>query len=235
MSEQDAEEAFLNRANDDSIAVPDALQDSSAESTEKQPRTRGGFVVDDDEDEEDEDTSHSNAQMPSSNELSNVDRDSSSTPLRTDALSPSHAMQSEDPPHLAAQDQFDPQSPANGAVPEIAALQSLVPSTQTTPVPSTSIQPPLQAAAQSSQVPDSMTAQPAFVSAVKARLPQDRIGLLEDRIKEDPRGDLDAWLSLINEQKKRNKPDDVRATYERFFEVFPSAVRSLSCHVISSY
>ena len=30
----------------------------------------------------------------------------------------------------------------------------------------------------------------------KARLPHDTLGILEDRIKEDPRGDVDAWLSL---------------------------------------
>lgn len=61
----------------------------------------------------------------------------------------------------------------------------------------------------------------------KARLPHDRVGILEDRIKEDPRGDLDAWLSLIGEHRKRNKLDDARAVYDRFFKVFPSAVSSL--------
>ncbi|RFU29247.1 hypothetical protein B7463_g7106, partial [Scytalidium lignicola] len=60
-------------------------------------------------------------------------------------------------------------------------------------------------------------------AAPKARLPHDRIGALEDRIKEDPRGDMDAWLSLISEHRKRNKLDDARAVYERFFKVFPTA------------
>ena len=58
----------------------------------------------------------------------------------------------------------------------------------------------------------------------KARLPHDRIGILEDRIKEDPRGDLDAWLSLIGEHRKRGKLLDARNTYERFLKVFPVAV-----------
>lgn len=58
----------------------------------------------------------------------------------------------------------------------------------------------------------------------KARLPHDRIGILEDRIHEDPRGDMDAWLSLIDEFRKRGKLDEARATYERFFVVFPAAV-----------
>jgi len=47
---------------------------------------------------------------------------------------------------------------------------------------------------------------------------------LEDRIADDPRGDIDAWLNLINEFRNRNKLDDARAVYERFFKIFPSAV-----------
>ena len=61
-------------------------------------------------------------------------------------------------------------------------------------------------------------------TAPRARLPHDRVGILEDRIKEDPRGDLDAWLSLIGEHRKRGKLDDARNVYERFFITFPSAV-----------
>lgn len=62
------------------------------------------------------------------------------------------------------------------------------------------------------------------MAAPKARLPHDRIGILEDRIKQDPRGDMDAWISLISEHRKRNKLDDARNVYERFFKVFPAAV-----------
>lgn len=61
-------------------------------------------------------------------------------------------------------------------------------------------------------------------AAPRARLPHDRIGILEDRIKDDPRGDMDAWLSLINEHKRRSKLDDARQVYDRYFAVFPSAV-----------
>ena len=58
----------------------------------------------------------------------------------------------------------------------------------------------------------------------RARLPHDIIGILDDRVKEDPRGDMDAWLSLIAEYRKRGKTEEARAAYERFFGVFPSAV-----------
>lgn len=66
------------------------------------------------------------------------------------------------------------------------------------------------------------------ISGPRARLPHDRIGILEDRIKEDPRGDLDAWLNLIGEHRKRGKLDDARKAYERFFNVFPSCVSILT-------
>lgn len=67
---------------------------------------------------------------------------------------------------------------------------------------------------------------PSTAGSSKARLPHDKIGLLEDRIKEDERGDMDAWLNLISEHRKRGKLDDARRVYEKFFSVFPSTVSS---------
>ena len=75
--------------------------------------------------------------------------------------------------------------------------------------------------------PASSTAEPIITpitAAPRVRLPHDRIGILEDRIKEDPRGALDAWLNLIGEHRKRGKIEDARNAYERFFHVFPAAV-----------
>ena len=60
----------------------------------------------------------------------------------------------------------------------------------------------------------------------KVRLPHDTVGKLEDRIEDDPKGDTDAWRSLIEEHKRQNRIDDVRKVYVRFFEVFPTAVRT---------
>lgn len=75
--------------------------------------------------------------------------------------------------------------------------------------------------------PTSVPVPAQVVSLPKARLPHDRIGILEDRIKEDPRGDIDAWLSLITEHRKRNKIEDARAVYERCLKVFPQSVSFL--------
>lgn len=63
----------------------------------------------------------------------------------------------------------------------------------------------------------------------KSRLAHDVVGMLEDRVKDDPRGDTAAWLELIEEYKSRNKDDLVRKTYERYLEIFPLAVRDLRC------
>lgn len=88
-------------------------------------------------------------------------------------------------------------------------------------------------AAQAQETTASQTATSHAVALPKARLPHDRIGILEDRIKEDPRGDIDAWLSLIDEHRKRGKIDEARNVYERFFGVFPWAVciHSLVCRI----
>ncbi|GJN82859.1 CFIA complex component Rna14 [Purpureocillium lilacinum] len=51
----------------------------------------------------------------------------------------------------------------------------------------------------------------------------DPSALLEARIKEDPRGDMDAWLNLIADNKRRGRLDDLRGTYGRFLDVFPQA------------
>ena len=69
-----------------------------------------------------------------------------------------------------------------------------------------------------------MVQSPGATMSTSARLPNDRVGMLEDRVRDDPKGDTEAWLSLIEEHKRRNKVSEVRATYERFLEVFPTTV-----------
>ncbi|KAG9244118.1 hypothetical protein BJ878DRAFT_507732 [Calycina marina] len=61
------------------------------------------------------------------------------------------------------------------------------------------------------------------VTVPKARLPHDKIGILEDRIAEDPRGDLEAWRLLIDEHRGRHKLEEAREVYERFIKIFPQA------------
>nr|XP_036579537.1 cfia complex component [Colletotrichum truncatum]KAF6787145.1 cfia complex component [Colletotrichum truncatum] len=61
------------------------------------------------------------------------------------------------------------------------------------------------------------------VQPVQNRDPNDTIGILEDRVKEDPRGDMDAWLALIAEYRRNDQLDELRGVYDRFVQVFPQA------------
>lgn len=146
----------------------------------------------------------------------------SSLNASTNAVSP-HVVQIQND----VQDQNPPDSAQNrvaNTVPNLAAVipdtgasfhsEATAKPTETLPAPTvTNTNPPVVT------IPPTPT-----TTAPRARLPHDKIGILEDRIKEDTRGDLDAWLNLIDEHKKRGKFDDARAVYERFLAVFPSAV-----------
>lgn len=73
---------------------------------------------------------------------------------------------------------------------------------------------------------------PALPTDAPSSVPQamptlDPVAFLEARIKEDPRGDMDAWLNLIADHKRRGRLNDLRKVYNRFVEVFPQAVSAL--------
>jgi len=200
VSDGDYDPSSVNSLPTISIAGREESRSSSRASTRK-TKTVGGFIADDSDEEYDASTPiqiSTGLLHPASN-----------TPNRT--ISPS--------PLQNSVTQQDLQSSRNrddsrlGAHPSITvSVNPSVAGTSSVPVPTRvlmSAAPPASA---------------ENLSAPKARLPHDRTGILEDRIKEDPRGDLDAWLSLISEHRKRNKLDDARAVYERFFKVFPQAV-----------
>ncbi|KAI0005761.1 hypothetical protein F4779DRAFT_597688 [Xylariaceae sp. FL0662B] len=131
----------------------------------------------------------------------------------------------------SSDDEYDapsqnPTPAPNGLKPAPAVAQSFPsshsPLQQTTPSQDTTSHP---LAAQASNGPAAAAVPPnvAATAASRSRLPTDTVGILEDRIKDDPRGDLEAWLALINEHKRRHKIEDTRAAYERFLKVFPQA------------
>ena len=194
-------------------ATPSNQKPAEAPVPAKQPRTMGGFVV---ESEDDEDELPTVRPKAVGSALLNVARGSSDTPRRSLSQTPNNTLPSTNVPlHSAAQDQ---------------GVSGVVPTGVTDTVPNVAAVIPNQGASahetlKPSQAPTlSQTANAAATSLPKARLPHDRVGILEDRIAEDPRGDMDAWLSLISEHRKRNKFDEARAVYDRFFKVFPSAV-----------
>lgn len=182
----------------ESLPVPTTVSaaESRASSTApKKPRTVGGFIADSDSEDEVETPAVAGKLSPIVTE----------TPAISVPQSPLRASVQPDVPqsNVSAEGAL-----SAGVVTNLAAVipdtgsENVVQPPQTLPVP----------------VPNGP------VSSSKARLPHDKVGILEDRIKEDPRGDMDAWLSLIAEHRKRNKLDDARAVYERFFKVFPTAV-----------
>lgn len=181
---------------------------SSSRASARRPRTIGGFLADDsDEDDLDPPTNLSHTASSTNLHLQ---------PQTGDGLG---RGVSRSPLHISSTPQEQNSTEVINApvtVPVAAADASLDHGDQPT-AQNVSIQEP---------TPLSSGNIAAGLNVPKARLPLDRVGILEDRIKEDTRGDIDAWLSLISEHRKRNKIEDARAVYERFFKVFPFAVSS---------
>lgn len=199
---------------------PVSADTSAAPTPSKQPRTIGGFV-DESEDEEEEPVAAPKVAAPALLRAS----EAAETPQRSVTNTPNNTLPTPDVQLHSAQDQGVPSVSASVAVNESAPSFASVPVNGTTPVPdatkpagSLTIDPARQATA-------SVTPAPLSASLPKARLPQDRIGILNDRIQEDPRGDIEAWLSLIEEQRKRHKYDEARDAFNRFLEQIPTAVR----------
>ncbi|KAK0773046.1 mRNA 3'-end-processing protein rna14 [Friedmanniomyces endolithicus] len=72
------------------------------------------------------------------------------------------------------------------------------------------------------------TAAPSDSNAVLAtpttqRLPHDKVGRLEDRIKEDPKADVEAWWELIHHYRDKDQLDNARRVFDRMLEVWPTS------------
>ncbi|RAL59998.1 hypothetical protein DID88_000624 [Monilinia fructigena] len=167
----------------------------SSQTSVRKPKTVGGFIADDSDEENDESTplNTGHLQLPASD-----------NPKRSPSPLQNSIVQSEVP--IKMENQVDPKAEALSSIPN-----SINPSNVGTPIEQKPVQVPISVGTEQN------------ISVPRARLPHDKIGMLEDRIKEDPRGDMEAWLSLIGEHRKRNKLDDARAVYERFLKVFPHA------------
>lgn len=175
-----------------------------------QPRTRGGFEVDDDEDEEQEDGKDEvDVYDPAAgldlgpptpaNDQTSLDRQSQSPPQRN-GITPVPAQSTGSPTGVSS---------------------SLLPSGSGAPSALAEIPAPAVVDAQPQPSERPGVNGPLPTAASKSRLAHDTIGILEDRIKDDPRGDPEAYLDLIDEYKKRQKQEEVKSSYERYLEVFP--------------
>ena len=202
----------------------------------KQPRTLGGFIVDDDDDEEDEEDGGATGGTGNGNELisptegagatdgqQRVASASGSLPRRSLTRTPQVAVQE----RAASADLSNSNAIKNENESYTAAVAAVPDSTVSSDAKLITD----KESSALSQMRKSSAQGSAGLSAPKARLPHDRVGILEDRIAEDSKGDVDAWLALIGEHRKRNKLDDARTVYERFFKIFPSAVRAFTISV----
>lgn len=164
-------------------------------------KRKGGFVIDDHSDEDSGDVQQSNGLLKNGTST-NPQRSHTGTPINT------NVSLTEDQTQVnQAGATLNVSSVSNSR----AASSTPLPIAQSPPVASTTEQ-----------------QRTASISLPKVRLPKDRVGQLEDRIAKDPRGDVNAWLELIHEHRQKNRLDDARAVFKRYFDIFPSAVSSLS-------
>ncbi|KAL5334028.1 hypothetical protein BJX70DRAFT_379336 [Aspergillus crustosus] len=179
-----------------------------------QPKTRtiGGFVVEDDDEDDTGDADYEPPAVLGLEDMNTIP----SQPI------PGNAIEATSTPDVsldeAAQDSASAKNVPNSSfssLPVASKNEGSLTLGQNLYNSRTSLQPEIaRESATATPIPDSP-------SATKGRLPHDRVGILEDRIQEDPRGDIPAWLELINEHRGRNRVDSARDVYERFLQVFP--------------
>ena len=215
---------------------PMAQFPTSQASVRTQPRLKGGFVVEDEDEEDEEDEAKDGDVYDSADGV-----DAAVTMV---ASGPQNSINSTDSPQVSiqegvvtAQKASNVSNGASDVVSSTTAIQNgdALPR-DSTATPAQSL-PNVQMKNLKIRAPSNAG---TLTSAVpKARLAHDTIGILEDRITDDPRGDMDAWLSLIGELRSRNKKDEVRSVYAKFFRHFPLAVRTpfrhLSRYVLIQY
>ena len=186
-----------------------------AVSSAQKPTTVGGFIT---EDSDDEGTTSQAPQTANAQAAVNVAsiKSPSQAPAASVSQTPVPAnTQVYDPP----QDNGASQVVANGTADSVSAAHVSAPSFDGAPEGN-----PVEAAplADASAPSKPVTSAPAIIA--KARLPYDIIGQFTDRIEEDPKGDVDAWLGLIGHYRSKGRIDEARKTYSQFFEIFPTSV-----------
>ena len=227
--------------------VDDILTDEAPPAQTEQsskPKTLGGFIVEDDEEEDEEQDA-----VPPPSQMNGTEDAQSG--LGAVAVSEVQDVPvASEPQDTAAAVQSAQSADLNGSMPVVPVSEVPAPSA-TLPAPSQPLQSPdqgkalanLSATASASQSTTATPQPPASTSAVAAppltngsvpqtpttqRLPHDRVGQLEDRIKEDPKADTEAWRSLIAHYREKGQVDNVRKVYSRFCEVFRTAVCTIS-------
>ncbi|EXJ80236.1 hypothetical protein A1O1_08378 [Capronia coronata CBS 617.96] len=205
-------------------AASNQAQSSASTPAQTKPRIVGGFEVDDDPEDE-EGTPDGNDEVDVYDPADGLDFDVSTpapaNPFDRTSQSPEQEIGTTPAPVQATGSPTDISSsnlPAGVDAPRTATAT------------------PAQTAASDVPPRPDLPRSPVNGDAVvpglpKSRLAHDVVGILEDRIKDDPRGDIDAYLELIQELKSRNKQDEVRRVYEQYLSVFPYAAEQWCAYV----
>lgn len=226
--------------------APTATETAPAEQLSK-PKTVGGFIVEESDEEDEEDS----AAAPAPSQLNGTEGAQSglgAAAVSNAAQDVSLASEPTQDSAAAQNAQAQAQASLNGstATTPAPAMSNDVASTSAFTAPAASL--PLaqgkteviSPAAAGTHGTTSVSATPKpSINGVTAppdnnavpptpttqRLPHDKVGRLEDRIKEDPKADTQAWLELIQHYRDKEQITNVRKVYERALEVFPTAVR----------
>ena len=243
--DDDYDPSAFNADEDAQDAPADIPMENAAQPSAPTQKTTGGFIVDDEEEEEDAVPPPSQlngaagaqsglgavavAQAPDVPVASEPSQD---TAAQTAGLNgpaqPSVVSASHTPSNVSTNPSFQlpvTAPPEQSASEEEQGKQELQAPSTAAPSVSQSVAatpqpPPAAATAPPPQINGSVPPTPTT-----QRLPHDKVGQLEDRIKEDPRSDTEAWMTLISHYREKGQLDQMRSVYDRFFKVFPDAVR----------
>jgi len=238
-------ETSQDDAAQQNTADAEAMATSTTERVSK-PKTAAGFIIEDESDEEKEDAASPPPQQDGAEGAQSglgsvaVSHASQDVSLGSEPTQDSAAAQT-------AQDSFNG-SPAAASVP---AVSDPTDPSIAVPAPATSL--PVQqdegktaflqvatgaTLPSATPKPNVNGATPPLIRSVPSssapqRLPHDKVGRLEDRIKDDPKADTSAWLELIQHYRDKHQVDNVRRVYERMQDVFPTAVCTRTAVCIS--
>ncbi|EPS29918.1 hypothetical protein PDE_04868 [Penicillium oxalicum 114-2] len=228
--------AASNEAGDDTAeAEKTSLNISSGKPAPPQSRTIGGFDVDDDEDEDEpEDENQEEHKQEEEGEEEEADYEPPAV-LGVDDSNAMPVTMSEDPSSENQNHTTSPDASLHTMQPSVSGLDAATsaysPAPLSTPDPSGSAS---QQWTQDSNMKNSTAESlvPGSPSTSKGRMAHDRVGILQDRVDEDPKGDISAWLELIAEHKARNRLDSAREVYEQFLKEFPMAAEQWVAYAI---
>lgn len=219
--------------------VPGTNEQSATEQPAK-PKTMGGFIVEESDEEDEEDS----APVPS--QPNGVEDPQSGLGATAVSEAGRDVSLASEPTQDSAAAQQSAQASLNGSATAITTLPG-VPDNLVAPSAVSASDTPLTTPQDQGKQGDvsvntigtvsiSTTPKPSINGATaaqdrtvpptptSARLPHDKVGRLEDRIKEDPKADTQAWLELIAHYREKDQIDNVRRVYDRMLEVFPTAV-----------